>query len=121
MIARILVVDDEPDVVEFLKKRLEAKEFEVVTASDGVEGLTKAQEAAPDLILLDITMPRRDGFSMLRALRSDNATSRIPVIMITGKGQTSDIFEGQALGVDDYIVKPLDFDQLLKYIHKYLF
>ncbi len=116
---KILIVDDEPDVVEFLKKRLEASNFDVVSAGDGVEGLKKAREVRPDLILLDVIMPRKDGFKMLGELRSEEATFRIPVIMLTAKGEADSIFRGQELGAMDYIIKPFEFEELLKFIRKY--
>ena len=116
---KILIVDDEPDVIEFLKKRLEASDFDVVSAGDGVEGLEKAREMKPDLILLDVIMPRKDGFKMLGELRSDETTCGIPVIMLTAKGEADSIFRGQELGAMDYIIKPFQFEELLKFIRKY--
>ncbi|MFA5100194.1 MAG: response regulator [Candidatus Omnitrophota bacterium] len=119
MKTRILIVDDEPDVREFLKKRLEARGYAVSTAADGIEGLQAATETIPDLILLDVMMPNKDGFSMLRDLQINPATQKISVIMATAKGQASDIYYGQDLGATDYLIKPIEFDELLKYIRKY--
>jgi DNA-binding response OmpR family regulator len=119
MKTRILIVDDEPDVREFLQKRLEARGYAVSTAADGIEGLQSATQTLPDLILLDVMMPNKDGFSMLSDLQQNPATKRISVIMATAKGQSSDIYYGQDLGATDYLIKPIDFDELLKYIRKY--
>lgn len=116
---KILIVDDEPDVITFLKKRLETVDFNVVSAADGVEGLKKARETKPDLILLDVIMPNKDGFKMLSELRAEEATRGIPVIMLTAKGESDAIFQGQELGAMDYVIKPYDFEELLKYIKKY--
>ena len=116
---KILLVDDEPEVLEFLKKRLEKEGFLVSTAKDGVEGLQKAQSELPDLILLDIIMPNKDGFTMLKELRAEESLRSIPVIIVTAKGETSAVFEGQELRATDYLIKPVDFEQLLKYIRRY--
>ncbi|HQJ16206.1 MAG TPA: response regulator [Candidatus Omnitrophota bacterium] len=119
MKTKILVVDDEPDVRDYLKRRLEGRGYIVETAADGDEGLQAARQANPDLILLDVMMPNRDGFAMLQDLQADPATRRITVIMATAKSQTKDIYYGQDLGATDYLIKPIDFDVLLKYIRKY--
>jgi DNA-binding response OmpR family regulator len=119
MKTRILVVDDEPDVREFLSKRLEARGYIVSTACDGIEGLRSATETIPDLILLDVMMPNKDGFAMLKDLQANPATQRISVIMATAKGQAGDIYYGQDLGATDYLIKPIEFEVLLKYIRKY--
>ena len=115
----ILVVDDEPDVLTFLKKRLEAHNYKVITASDGIEGLKKARESKPDIILLDIIMPNKDGFTMLSELRAKEETRDIPVVIISAKAESRSIFEGQYLGAVDYLIKPYDFKELLKYIKRY--
>jgi DNA-binding response OmpR family regulator len=119
MKVKILLVDDEAEVLEFLGRRLEKKGFEVFTASDGVHGLEAARAHLPDLILLDITMPNKDGMTMLRELKEDNVTAKIPVVMVTAKSASDAIFEGQKFGATDYIIKPVDFEQLLKYVRRY--
>ena len=116
---KILIVDDEPDVVAFLKKRLQARDYNVISANDGIEGLKKAIDEKPDLILLDIIMPNKDGFAMLKELKDKETTKEMPVIIISVKGESSAIFEGQELGATDYLIKPYDFQELLKYIKKY--
>ncbi len=119
MKARILLVDDEPDVLTILSKRLEDAGFLTMRASDGNEGLRITQEEKPDLVLLDIMMPKKDGFSMLRDLQSQEELRGIPVIMLSAKSETGSLLESQQMGAMDYMVKPVDFDELLKYIRKY--
>ncbi len=116
---KILVVDDEPEVVAMIKKRLEKKGYSVATGTDGDECIQKATEEKPDLILLDISMPKRDGFNALRELKKDELTRRIPVIMLSGRGETQALFEGEKYGAIDYFFKPCDWEELLKYIRKY--
>lgn len=119
MTVKILLVDDEPEVLEFLGRRLEKHGFSVLTAMDGVSGLEQARRYMPDLVLLDITMPNKDGMTMLKELKADQATARIPVVMVTAKSESGAIFEGEKFGATDYIIKPIDFDQLLKYVRRY--
>ncbi len=120
MKSKILVVDDEPDVVEFLKKRLERTEFQVITALDGKGCILKAGQEKPDLILLDIMMPLVDGYEVVRRLRENEATSSIPVIMHSARRETNAILTSIELGSIDYVTKPVSFDDLLKVIRKYI-
>jgi DNA-binding response OmpR family regulator len=119
MKTKILLVDDEPDVLEILSKKLEAAGFLTARASDGNEGVKKTREEKPDLVLLDIMMPNKDGFTMLRDLQSDADLRRIPVIMVSAKSEVDSLFEGRDLGATDYLIKPVNFEELLKYIKKY--
>lgn len=116
---KILVVDDEEDVITILKKKLETEGFSVVTAKDGLEGLQQARAQTPDLILLDIIMPNKDGFAMLKDLRADEKLRKIPVIMVSGKAESNSVFNGQYFGATDYLIKPVDLELLLKYINRY--
>ena len=118
---KILVIDDEPEVVELLKKRLERAGYQVITATDGMGGFKKACEQKPDLILLDIIMPEVDGLTVLRRLRAEEATCEIPVIMVTAKGRTDSMFEAQRYRATDYIIKPFQWSELLRFIKRYLF
>ena len=118
--SRILVVDDELEVVNLLRKRLEKADYEVLTATSGPQGVRVALEQKPDLILLDIIMPEVDGLTILRQLKAEEATSRIPVVMVTAKGMTDSIFEARKYGATDYIIKPFQWDDLLKFVKKYL-
>lgn len=91
---RILAVDDTPENLEILRLRLEANGYEVMTAADGEEGLAKVREFKPDLILLDIMMPKLDGISVVRTLKQDASLRSIPVILVTAKADTRDVIEG---------------------------
>lgn len=117
---KILLVDDEPEVVQILSKRLSREGYAVVTATNGREGLRRALEERPQLILLDIVMPECDGFSVLRELKAQESTREIPVIMVTARSETGVLLEGQKYGAVDYFIKPLDWHQLLRYIRRYL-
>lgn len=118
--ALILAVDDTPENLEILQLRLEAKGYEVATAADGEEGLARARELEPDLILLDIMMPKRDGISVVRELKGDERLRSIPVILVTAKADTRDVVEGLDAGGDDYLTKPFDHAALLARVRSML-
>ena len=107
---RILVVDDEKRILNFLNSKLKASGYEVLTANDGLEALEQAQAQEPDLILLDILMPKMDGFETLKRLRSFSST---PVIILSAKGADIDKIKGLSLGADDYLPKPFNPDELI--------
>ena len=113
---KILVVDDEPNIVQTLQDRLEMNEYDVVTASNGKEGLDAAIEHRPDVILLDVIMPVMDGHEMLEALRKHPEGQDVAIIMLTARSQTNDIARANACGIEDYIVKPFDLSELLEKI-----
>jgi DNA-binding response OmpR family regulator len=113
MAQRILVVDDEVDVTLILRTALESEGFEVETAGNGPDALALALEDPPDLILLDIMMPGMSGFEVLRKLKAEDATSAVPVIMLTGVSERKKIQEALTGGTDYYIIKPFDFPDLL--------
>jgi DNA-binding response OmpR family regulator len=113
---RILVIDDEPNIVQTLQDRLEMNEYDVITAGNGKEGLMMALEQKPDVILLDVIMPIMDGHEMLEALRKQPEGDYPSVIMLTARSQTQDIARANACGIDDYIVKPFDLSELLEKI-----
>lgn len=117
---KILVVDDEPNIVQTLQDRLEMNEYIVSTAGNGREGLKKAQQEKPDVILLDVIMPVMDGHEMLEVLRKQPDCNDISVIMLTARSQTQDIARANACGIDDYIVKPFDLSELLEKIETVL-
>ena len=120
MAYKILVVDDEVDLVEMLTMRLEASGYEVITASNGQEGLDKAQNENPDLMLLDVMMPIMNGYQVCRLLKFDDRFKHIPIIMLTAKTQDSDEATGKQTGADSYIGKPFDWKILHAEIKKYL-
>jgi class 3 adenylate cyclase/CheY-like chemotaxis protein len=116
----ILAVDDTEENLEILRVRLEANGYQIVTAADGEEGLARARELAPDLILLDIMMPRRDGISVLRELKQDEVLRMTPVILVTAKSDSRDVVEGLDAGGDDYLTKPFEHSALLARVRSML-
>ena len=123
--AKILLIDDDIDFTDATKTILEASSYEVIIAHEGNEGLEKAKEENPDLILLDVIMPIKDGFSAAELLKKDPALRKIPVLMLTGfseKGPGSGIPVGcgYSLEVEDYIEKPATPQQLLAKVKEYL-
>ena len=118
---KILVVDDEPQIVESLKFRLEANNYEVITAFDGEEGLEKAKATKPDLIILDIIMPGMDGTVMATALKDDSNTEHIPVIFLTCLVKKAEEKKAEdRIGHDFIIAKPFEAEELLSMIQKAL-
>lgn len=111
--AKILIIDDDPDIRDVLTITLLAENYEVIEAADGEEGLARAQTERPDLVIVDYKMPKRDGREVCRQLKKDILLSHIPIIMLTGKGETADKVGGINAGADDYIVKPFEPDELL--------
>jgi len=107
---RILVVDDEERILNFLSIKLKASGYEVLTAGNGVKGLEQAQAQEPDLVVLDLLMPKMDGLEMLKQLRT---FSTVPVIILTAKGADTDRIKGLQLGADDYLAKPFNPDELV--------
>ena len=107
---RILIADDEPRIVNFLRAKLKASGYEVLTASDGLEVLEAAQAEEPDMIVLDLMMPKKDGFEALKELRT---FSSVPVIILSARQDDSDKIKGLDLGADDYLPKPFNPDELV--------
>ncbi len=110
---KILVVDDEDDILHFLELVLREKGYEVATASGGHEALTRAQLERPQLILLDIMMPQMDGWEVLKLLRVDDDTAQIPVAMLSARTEAKDRVQGLQEGAVDYICKPFSLQELL--------
>ena len=110
MVTKILVVDDDKNICDLLRMYLEKEGYEVKTASDGVEGVTAFRMYEPDMVLLDIMMPKKDGWQVCREIREHSSK---PIIMITAKGETIDKVLGLELGADDYMVKPFDTKELV--------
>ncbi len=104
----VLIADDDRDIVRFVEVNLRLERFEVLTANDGEDALDKALEHRPSLIVLDVMMPKMDGYEVCKRLRADGRTERIPVIMLTAKSLSADKVVGLTAGADDYIVKPFD-------------
>lgn len=116
----ILVVEDDRFMAKMLKARLETHGFEVDTASDGREGLAKARANRPDLIVLDVMLPRLDGYHVCRLLKFDERYRHIPIFILTTRSQDSDRKIGEAVGADEYLIKPYDMDNLLGRIWHHL-
>jgi diguanylate cyclase (GGDEF)-like protein len=109
---RILVVDDDPQTAELVRSWYRGKPFEILTAGDGEEGLKRAASERPDLLLLDVTMPRMDGLEVARRLKGNPATRSIPVLLLTARRDVTDKVEGLRAGADDYVVKPFAFEEV---------
>ncbi len=114
------MVDDEADLVETLKYRLEASGYEVLTAADGQDGLKKARSEKPDLIILDLMLPKLDGYRVCRMLKFDEKYKNIPIILFSARVQESDIQMGEEQGADAYVTKPFDPKILLEKIQSLL-
>jgi class 3 adenylate cyclase/CheY-like chemotaxis protein len=110
---RVLIVDDDPMNRDILQTLLASQRFVILTAVDGEEGLAVAREQHPDLILLDVMMPKMDGIEVCRRLRSDPALPFTPIIMVTARGDSKDIVAGLEVGADEYLTKPVDPDALV--------
>ena len=113
---RILIVDDEPDLLTVLHFGLEAEGFEVIEASDGEKGLELARSQQPDLIVLDLMLPRMDGYKVCRALKFDERYRRIPVFILSARSGDTDRRLALDLGADEYITKPYDMRELVSRI-----
>lgn len=119
-VPRILVVDDVPANIEIVQIRLESLGYEIVTAVDGEDALTKAAACEPDLILLDIMMPRLDGIEVVKHLKSHQSLRFVPVILLTAKSDTKDVVRGLEAGGDDYLTKPFDHATLVARVRSML-
>lgn len=118
--AKILVVDDEVDLIETLKFRLEANDYDVIAAYDGQVGLEKARTEDPDLIVLDLMLPKIDGYKICRLLKFDDKYKKIPIILFTARAQESDKQMGKEVGADAYITKPFEPKVLMEKIEELL-
>jgi DNA-binding response OmpR family regulator len=117
---KILLVDDADTILMIERMILNRGGYELITAKDGQEAVAKAVAERPDLILLDIVMPRMNGFEALRQLRSQEATKAIPIMMVTTRGEEENVEAGFASGCDDYITKPLNGSEVLAKVRSYL-
>ena len=110
---RILLVDDEPSIVKMVGKRLEVEGFDVLIAMDGQDGLAKARTQSPDLIVLDLMLPKLNGYEVCTMLKQDSRYQKIPVVMFTAKAQEKDEKLGMECGADAYVRKPFRAQELL--------
>jgi len=117
---KILIVDDEVDLVETIRFPLEMEGFQVLVSYNGEEGLNLARKENPNLILLDLMLPKLDGYKVCRLLKFDERYKHIPILMLTAKTQEKDRILGMETGADEYITKPFDLDQLVEKVKAYL-
>jgi len=113
---KILVVDDEQDLLDLIEYNLKKEDFEVIKAENGLEGISLAREHRPDLILLDIMMPKMDGLEVCEVIREDDSLKKIPIIFLTARGDEKTEVEGLNKGGDDYITKPISTTKLVSRI-----
>ena len=117
---KILIVDDEQDIVESLKFVLEASDYVCYCAYNGEDGLRLAKEIVPDLMILDVMMPKINGYKISRLLKFDNKYKNIPILMVTARTQEEDKLIGEETGADEYITKPFELDDIVKRVDSYL-
>jgi len=119
---RILIVDDEPEILDFVAMRLESFGYAVMKASDGKEAMELLEKEIPDLILLDVMMPGKDGYEVCNEIKTDERTSRIPIILFTAKPQQKERLKSnyKFIAADDYILKPFEAEDLLVKIKRLL-
>lgn len=120
MAQHILAVDDEQNIRRLLEVNLQRAGYRVTMARDGQDALEKVSQSRPDLVLLDVMMPRIDGFEVLRRLKANPGTAGIPVLMLTAKAQDADIFNGLRSGADFYLTKPFHPTELLMWVKRVL-
>ena len=116
----ILVVEDSPTELTLIKQALQGKNYNLIYASDGEEAISKATKDVPDLILLDVVLPKKNGFQVCRQLKMTTQTKDVKIIMLTSKNQESDRFWGMKQGADEYLTKPFKNDELLRSISKFI-
>ncbi|MCX5789284.1 MAG: response regulator [Elusimicrobia bacterium] len=120
MAKKVLVVDDDEEIVQFVEARLREAGYEVFTAYDGRQGLDQIRAHHPDLVLLDLAMPVMHGFEVCQAVRADHAFDDVKIIVTSGKSYAVDIKAAKRLGADEYVVKPYDLMQLLETVVQFL-
>ncbi len=117
---KILIVDDDFDIVEAIKFNLEFEGIECITAHDGEEALFKAKNEYPDLIVLDVMLPKINGFKVCRLLKFDDVYKKIPIIMLTARAQEKDVKIGGETGADKYLTKPFEMDHLVSLVNQFI-
>ena len=117
---KILIVDDEVDLVETVRFPLEMEGFNVLVSYNGEDALNKARKESPDLIILDLMLPKLDGYKVCRLLKFDEKYKHIPILMLTAKTQEKDKILGMETGADEYITKPFEMDYLMEKVKAYL-
>ena len=120
MPARVLIVDDDSAASKALEEKLSAEYFEVTTVSDGEQALQLVAENSPDLVLLDVVLPKKNGFQVCRQIKGSAPMKNIKVVLVTGKDQKSDRFWGMKQGADEYVSKPIDEAALIGLVERHL-
>ena len=120
MSAKIFIIEDESDLVQALVMRLKAEGYQAACVTDGISALERAREEKPDMILLDICLPGRNGFEVFQQLRQDPATEHIPIVFLTARSTVEDRQKARHLGAAGYIVKPFQWTNLIKLVHEVL-
>jgi DNA-binding response OmpR family regulator len=109
----VLIADDDPDILALVTFKVKQAGYTLITATDGAAALAAARETTPDLVVLDVSMPRMSGLEVCRELRADPATAKVPVLLLTARAQEADIEAGFDVGADDYVVKPFSPRELV--------
>ena len=117
---KILIVDDEQDIVESIKFVLESNDYSCYCAYNGEDGLKLAKEIMPDLMILDVMMPKINGYKISRLLKFDSKYKDIPILMVTARSQENDKLIGEETGADEYITKPFEIEELVNRVNHYL-
>jgi len=120
-VATIVVIEDDPYILKLISQTLQKAGYEVVTATDGSDGLRKVKETAPQLVVLDVSLPGLDGYQVCHYLRSEPATVDLPIIMVTAMSRPSDQRRGFETGADDYLSKPFILSELVTRVQSLLF
>ncbi|HEV3471725.1 MAG TPA: response regulator [Actinomycetota bacterium] len=115
---RILVADDDPVILRLIQVNLELEGYKVLTANNGEEAVATATSETPDLVILDIMMPRLDGYQTCEQLKANDATKDIPVVFLSAKAQQADIEKGKSYGVEEYLTKPFDPTELIEVVER---
>jgi DNA-binding response OmpR family regulator len=113
MAHKILIVDDEPNIIISLEFLMKKEGFDIAVATDGEEALAKVASFGPDLMLLDVMMPKKSGFEVCEALRADPANANLQIVMLTAKGRDTEVAKGLAIGADAYVTKPFSTKELV--------
>jgi len=117
---KILVVEDDPSALRLIQYTLQYEGYEVLTATNGLAGLKKAQNEEPDLVILDVMLPGMDGFEICHRLRGEPQTADLPILMLSAKAQEADKITGLKVGADDYVTKPADTAEIIRRVERLL-
>jgi len=120
MAKHVLLIEDEPNIIEAISFILRQEGFRVSTHSDGIRAVAEINDQSPDLVILDVMLPGRSGFDILRELRGQDATQALPVLMLSAKGQSKDKLAAQSLGVSQYMTKPFSNSEMLDVVRRLL-